>query len=71
MATRARGPLIEDYWRAIKAARRAGAKAVRIERGGTAVVIPLDDAYLDKLAQGQPPEPSSKDEGEVHNWKNW
>jgi hypothetical protein len=48
---------VEDYKRALKAAKWAGAKAVRIEIGDGAIAILLDDAYLEKLAPGQPPAP--------------
>ena len=55
MPTKTNGPLQEDYNRALKAAKRAGAKAVRIEIGDRAIAIILDDTYLEKLAVGQPP----------------
>ena len=57
MPARFRGPLVEDYKRAIKAAKWAGAKVVRVEIGDGAIAILLDDAYLEKLAPGQPPAP--------------
>ena len=57
MGNRHNGPLMEDYKRAIKAAKWAGAKVVRVEIGGGAIAILLDDAYLSKLAPGQPPAP--------------
>jgi len=57
MVTKANGPLMEDYKRAIKAAKWAGAKVVRVEIGEGAIAILLDDAYLEKLALGQPPAP--------------
>ena len=55
MATKANGPLMEDYKRAIKAAKWAGWKAVRIEFGTMAIALLADDTYLTKLAEGQPP----------------
>ena len=55
MPARFRGPLVEDYKRALKAAKWAGVKAVRIEIGEGAIVMIMDDTYLDKLALGQPP----------------
>ena len=60
MATKVNGPLIEDYKRALKAAKWAGVKAVRIEIGSGAIVLIMDDAYLEKLALGQPPAPELK-----------
>ena len=57
MVYRFKGPLLEDYKRAIKAAKWAGAKVVRVEIDGGAIAILLDDAYLEKLAPGQPPAP--------------
>jgi len=57
MVTKANGPLMEDYKRAIKAAKWAGWKAVRVEFGNVAIALLADDTYLDKLAQGQPPAP--------------
>lgn len=57
MPTKLNGPLMEDYKRALKAAKWAGAKVVRVEIGGAAIAILLDDAYLEKLAPGQPPAP--------------
>jgi hypothetical protein len=55
MVTKVHGPLIEDYKRALKAAKWAGVKAVRVEIGETAIVLIMDDTYLEKLALGQPP----------------
>jgi len=57
MVTKANGPLMEDYKRALKAAKWAGAKVVRVEIGEGAIAILLDDAYLEKLALGQPSAP--------------
>jgi hypothetical protein len=57
MTTKRHGPLMEDYKKALRAAKWAGAKVVRIEIDGGAIAILLDDAYLDKLAPGQPPAP--------------
>ena len=57
MPVKVRGPLLEDYVRALKAAKRLGIKAVRIDVAGATIVMPLDDVYLDKLSQGQPPAP--------------
>ena len=59
-ALRVHGPLVEDYVRAIKAAKRMGWKVVRVEIGKSHIAILADDAYLDKLASGQPPAPSSE-----------
>ena len=50
---------MEDYKRALKAAKWAGVKVVRVEIGQGAIAMILDDAYLEKLALGQPPAPSS------------
>ena len=57
MPARFRGPLVEDYKRALKAAKWAGVKAVRVEIGEGAIVLIMDDTYLEKLALGQPPAP--------------
>ena len=57
MPTKTNGPLMEDYKRALKAAKWAGVKAVRVEIGQGAIVMIMDGAYLDKLALGQPPAP--------------
>jgi hypothetical protein len=62
MPTKHNGPLMEDYKRALKAAKWAGAKGVVVHIGGTPVVIPLDNTYLDKLALGQPPAPHPTEE---------
>ena len=67
MATKVNGPVMEDYIRALKAAKRMGVKAVRIEIGKGAIVMMMDDTYLEKLALGQPPAQSS--EGEVKEVK--
>ena len=63
MPTKHNGPLMEDYKRAIKAAKWAGAKVVRVEIGDGAIAILLDDAYLEKLALGQPPAPDLQSGG--------
>jgi hypothetical protein len=55
MVTKVNGPRIEDYKRALKAAKWAGVKAVRVEIGEGAIVLIMDDTYLEKLALGQPP----------------
>ena len=70
MPSRFRGPLMEDYKRAIKAAKWGGVKAVRVEIGQGAIVMIMDDTYLDKLAPGQPPVPDAKPEKEDFklNW---
>ena len=60
MSTKVNGPLMEDYKRALKAAKWAGAKVVRVEIGEGAIAILLDDAYLEKLALGQPPAPDAE-----------
>ena len=62
MVTKVNGPLMEDYKRALKAAKWAGVKAVRIEIGQGAIVMIMDDTYLEKLALGQPPAPHSDEE---------
>jgi sugar phosphate isomerase/epimerase len=62
MATKSNGPLMEDYIRALKAAKRMGAKAVVVHTGKSAIVIPLDGDYLGKLAPGQPPAPNADEE---------
>ena len=71
MPTRTRGPLMEDYIRALRAAKRMGVKAVRVEVGQGAIVMLMDDTYLEKLALSQPPAPDAKPPEEGHNWKNW
>lgn len=55
MVTKVNGLRIEDYKRVLKAAKWAGVKAVRVEIGDAAIVLIMDDAYLEKLALGQPP----------------
>ena len=57
MPARVHGPLLEDYVRALKAAKRMGVKAVRVEIGQGAIVMMMDDTYMEKLALGQPPAP--------------
>jgi len=57
MPAKAVGPLLEDYRRAIRAAKREGAAGVAVRIGKATIVIPNDPAYMDKLAQGQPPAP--------------
>ena len=61
MATKANGPLMEDYIRALRAAKKMGVKAVRVEVGRGAIVMFMGDDYLEKLALGQPPAPSSEE----------
>lgn len=63
MPTKARGPLQEDYTRALRAAKRMGAKAVIAHIGAVPIVIPLDDTYMKMLAQGQPPAPETPSGG--------
>jgi hypothetical protein len=70
MTTKVHGPLIEDYKRALKAAKWAGVKAVRVEIGETAIVLIMDDTYLEKLALGQPPAQELKGEGKLPE-PNW
>jgi hypothetical protein len=60
MPTKHNGPLMEDYKRALKAAKWAGVKAVRVEIGQGAIVMIMDDTYLEKLALGQPPAPDNE-----------
>jgi hypothetical protein len=69
MPSRFRGPLVEDYKRALKAAKWAGVKAVRVEIGEGAIVLIMDDTYLDKLALGQPPAPDAKPPEEAFKLK--
>jgi hypothetical protein len=54
---------LEDYVRALKAAKRMGVKAVRIEVAGATIVMPLDDAYIEKLPLGQSPAPDVESGG--------
>ena len=63
MPTKHNGPLLEDYIRALKAAKRMGVKVVRIEIGGSAIALMMDDAYLEKLSLGQHPAPILPEEG--------
>ena len=70
MVTKVNGPRIEDYKRALKAAKWAGVKAVRIEIGEGAIVLIMDDTYLDKLALGQPPAQELNGEGKLPR-PNW
>ena len=55
MPTKARGPLQVDYARAIRAAKKAGAPAVRLTFANVVIEIPLGEDYLGKLASAQPP----------------
>ena len=64
MPTKARGPLVEDILRHAKAAKRIGAPGIAANIGGTIIVIPFDSAYLEKLAQGQPPAPDADEQAE-------
>lgn len=69
MPTKANGPLMEDYKRAIKAAKWAGWKVVRVEVGNSAIALIADDTYLTKLAEGQPPAPDlAPREKPKHDW---
>ena len=68
MPTKANGPLAEDYMRALRVAKRMGVKAVRIEIGRGAIVMLLDDTYLEKLALGQPPAPEEGRKDVILNW---
>jgi hypothetical protein len=54
------GPLLQDYLRALKAAKRMGVKSVsvHIPGSGAAIVLHLDDAYLERLERLHPPAPS-------------
>jgi hypothetical protein len=56
---------MEDYKRAIRAAKWAGWKVVRVEIGKSTIAILSDETYLEKLAQGQPPVPSPETVKEV------
>jgi hypothetical protein len=51
--------MMEDYVRALKAAKRMGVKAVRVEVGKGAIVMIMDDNYLEKLALSQHPAPDT------------
>jgi hypothetical protein len=68
MPTKTHGPLQEDYSRAIRAAKKAGAPAVRVTIGPAVIEIPLTDAYLKMLAPGQPPAPNTPLEKIKANW---
>jgi len=59
MPTRARGPLQEDYARAIREAKKAGAPAVRVTIGEATIEIPLTGDYLRRLASAQLPTPGT------------
>jgi hypothetical protein len=65
MPTKSNGPLMADYKRAIRAAKWAGWKVVRVEIGKSTIAILSDETYLDKLAQGQPTAPSPETVKEV------
>jgi len=60
MPTKSNGPLLEDYRRALKAAKGAGVKAVRIEIGGSAMIFALDDDAISKLTSGQLARPNGE-----------
>lgn len=72
MATKANSPLlVEDYKRAIRAAKWAGWKVVRVIVGeNIAIELVADDTYLQKLAEGQPPAPNA-DEAEREVKPDW
>jgi hypothetical protein len=55
MSTRSKGPLAEDYKRAMLAAKWAGAKSVRVEIGGSAMVFVLDDSATGQPTSGEQP----------------
>jgi hypothetical protein len=60
MPTKVNGPLMEDYTRALKAAKRFGAKSVRIEVGDGAITINLaevDETAKPDEASPAPPRP--------------
>ena len=68
MPTKTHGPLQEDYSRAIRAAKKAGAPAVRVTIGPATIEIPLQGDYLKMLAPGQPPAPNTPLEKIKANW---
>jgi len=68
MPTKARGPLQEDYSRAIRAAKKAGAPFVRMTIGDATIEIPLKGDYLKTLPPGQPPAPDTAREKPKANW---
>ena len=61
MPTKANGPLMVDIFRHAKAAKRLGAPGIATNIGGAIIAILLDDAYLEKLAPGQPPAPDTEE----------
>jgi hypothetical protein len=69
MPTKAHGPLQEDYNRALRAAKRAGLKSVVVHVGRATIVMPLDDAYLATLAEGQPPAQDAEETAEAQRRK--
>jgi hypothetical protein len=70
MGAKTSGPLLEDYKRAIKAAKWAGWKVVRVEIGSTGIALLADDTYLQQLSLGQHPAPDLKaaEKPKKHNW---
>ena len=66
MVTRANGPTVADYGRALKAAKKAGAKAMRIEIGDTAFVFALTDEAISKLTSAAPAEPAAPPRPKLH-----
>ena len=58
MPAKAHGPIEMDYRRLIRACRKEGVPKVEYRFGDVTIVIWLDDAYLEKLAPGQPPAPN-------------
>jgi hypothetical protein len=72
MPTKVNGPLLEDYKRALKAAKWSGAKSVTVIIGGTPIVISLDAHYVETMGPPHLPVPDAKpEEEELHNWKQW
>jgi len=69
MAAKAHGPIEMDYRRLIRACRKEGVPKVEYRFGDVSIVIWLDDAYLEKLAPGQPPAPDLTPGGKTKaNW---
>jgi len=60
MPAKAHGPKQADLQRMIRACRREGVPKFEYHSGGATIVIWVDDDYLGKLAQGQPPAPSAE-----------
>jgi hypothetical protein len=57
MTKKAHGPRQVYFQRLIRACRKEGVKKVEYHSDGGTIVIPLDDAYVEKVGPGPSPAP--------------